>query len=522
MATASRSLYTGNGSTKVYAVTFPFISSSHVDVYVNDALFLDPLHYSLSGSTVTFIEAPLDSDAISIRRNTSPNALLVDFHDGSVLGEAELDMQYQHNFYLQQEVTDSYNQLVNEALINVATGAGIVETETDEVIAALVNEMLETAAADELNQRVTDIDNNAAAIITNASTITTISDTVDGVSARYGVALSVNGYVTGFLQHNDGESGIFVILADKFAVVDPSGDPAEPQYVPFEISGGKINITGDVTIDGDLLVSGTINGLTKLSTTEAHRIGSTQIGADAITTTQLNASAVTAAKIASSQITATHISGTQLDVLAATTGTLEVDESLTMNAAGHMKGGQTAYDTGAGFWLGYDSSAYKFSIGDGADQSLTWDGTTLTIRGDLEVGEYVASDVVILTAATERSDFGEIGPYTTYKTFEIDKSGQVKLTWEGRANNVTDNITYPSYQILRNSSIIVGPASLTSTSYNTKTHTIGGLAAGDTISIQLKGGSRVPAEPIESTAYCKDAEIKADIVFNAGGSVILD
>lgn len=51
-----------------------------------------------------------------------------------------------------------------------------------------------------------------------------------------------------------------------------------------------------------------------------------------------------------------------------------------------IRGGQTAYATGAGFFLGYDIDNYKLSIGD-ASNYLRWDGDSLIIRGSLIMGE---------------------------------------------------------------------------------------------------------------------------------------
>lgn len=63
-----------------------------------------------------------------------------------------------------------------------------------------------------------------------------------------------------------------------------------------------------------------------------------------------------------------------------TDGTLSVG-ALAVSATGNIRGGQTAYNTGIGFWLGY-SSGYKFSIGDGpSGKRLTWDGTDLRQDG---------------------------------------------------------------------------------------------------------------------------------------------
>ena len=49
---------------------------------------------------------------------------------------------------------------------------------------------------------------------------------------------------------------------------------------------------------------------------------------------------------------------------------------------GSIRGGQTAYDTGEGFWMGY-ATAYKLSIGNSAGNKLTWDGSALSITGSI-------------------------------------------------------------------------------------------------------------------------------------------
>jgi hypothetical protein len=55
---------------------------------------------------------------------------------------------------------------------------------------------------------------------------------------------------------------------------------------------------------------------------------------------------------------------------------------ITLSGGGSIKGGQTAYNTGDGFFLGYASGTYRFSIGNGS-YALTWDGSTLGIVGDI-------------------------------------------------------------------------------------------------------------------------------------------
>ena len=100
---------------------------------------------------------------------------------------------------------------------------------------------------------------------------------------------------------------------------------------------------------------------------------------------------VNAATITVGAITATQMSVTQLSAIAADMGTISAG-NITLNSSGFIRGGQTAYNTGSGFYLGYSSAAYKFSIGSGAAM-LTWDGTTLSIPAASVTGTLVASQI---------------------------------------------------------------------------------------------------------------------------------
>jgi len=60
---------------------------------------------------------------------------------------------------------------------------------------------------------------------------------------------------------------------------------------------------------------------------------------------------------------------------------LTVQDSITVSSAGYIRGGQTGYNTGTGFFLGYSGSAYKFSIGNPSTSALTWDGSVLNVQG---------------------------------------------------------------------------------------------------------------------------------------------
>ena len=95
--------YTGDGSTTQYSITFPFIDSTHVKAFING---VETSAFTISSSTLTFTSAPANSATIRIERQTPITGRLVDFTDGSVLTESDLDKSADQNFFVAQEITD--------------------------------------------------------------------------------------------------------------------------------------------------------------------------------------------------------------------------------------------------------------------------------------------------------------------------------------------------------------------------------------------------------------------------------
>ena len=132
MSYLARVTYTGNGSTTGYALPFSYIASSHVFAYLDN---VNTTAFTIAGSTLTFTTAPSSGVVITLKRITPSNARLVDFTDGSVLTEADLDQSADQNFFLSQETKDdglSTIQLTNadvfdalsKRIINVANPTG--------------------------------------------------------------------------------------------------------------------------------------------------------------------------------------------------------------------------------------------------------------------------------------------------------------------------------------------------------------------------------------------------------------
>lgn len=86
------------------------------------------------------------------------------------------------------------------------------------------------------------------------------------------------------------------------------------------------------------------------------------------------AGSITGNEIAASTITAGKITVTSLSAISTNMGTVTVDSS------GYIRGGATGYLTGTGFFLGYDTDAYKFHVGNPSGNNMRWTGTELIIN----------------------------------------------------------------------------------------------------------------------------------------------
>lgn len=96
--------YTGSGSAVNYPFLFPYISRDHIKVRVNGSLVTN--WSFLSASTVQFASAPANGAIVEIRRETPQDSAIVDFTDGSVLLERDLDLLATWQLYVAQETED--------------------------------------------------------------------------------------------------------------------------------------------------------------------------------------------------------------------------------------------------------------------------------------------------------------------------------------------------------------------------------------------------------------------------------
>ena len=106
---ASFTNHTGNGTAGPFSISFSYLSEAEVDVTVGGVLKTITTHYTFTSATqITFTSGnePGNGVAIKFQRDTDISAKKVDFQDGSVLTETDLDTNADQVIFAQQEIID--------------------------------------------------------------------------------------------------------------------------------------------------------------------------------------------------------------------------------------------------------------------------------------------------------------------------------------------------------------------------------------------------------------------------------
>jgi len=192
--------YTGADGTgtdnKDFAFSFPYLDDSHIVVQVDQAsvpggafvtktLTTDYTIVTSPSKLIRFVSAPASADRIRIKRDSASNTALVDFENGSVLTEVELDRAYLHNLYLNEEIEEGSGKNVmtkNSAGNFEADLAKIVDL-ADPTLAqdAATKNYVDTEVTTERIARIADVDaEETARIAGDALKVAKAGDTMTG------------------------------------------------------------------------------------------------------------------------------------------------------------------------------------------------------------------------------------------------------------------------------------------------------------------------------------------------------
>ena len=193
--TATTQNHNGTGSQNNFAISFSFLANTEVDVTVGGVLKTLGTHYNIVGSQVQFTSGntpPSGTANVVFTRDTDISAKKVDFADGSVLTETDLDNNSDQILFAQQEIINDFIKRDGSSSI---TGNLVFEGATDDG-----NETT-LAITDPTADRTITIPNRSGTIITSGD-IGTVTSTMidDGTIVNGDIA---NTTITGAKLAND-------------------------------------------------------------------------------------------------------------------------------------------------------------------------------------------------------------------------------------------------------------------------------------------------------------------------------
>ena len=100
-----------------FTFTFPYLEDEHIKVEIDGVDTTDFTVVATPTAKVVLDTGLSVAAAVRVRRRSAPNENLVDFVNGSVLTEAELDLSYRHNRYLAEEIAE-----LNDASLQIENG----------------------------------------------------------------------------------------------------------------------------------------------------------------------------------------------------------------------------------------------------------------------------------------------------------------------------------------------------------------------------------------------------------------
>ena len=233
-----------------FDVTFPYLQKSHVKVQVNGTYTTD-YNWITDGRIQLVTPAP-DDAIVTITRETSPSARLVDYQTGSVLSEEILDTDSLQGFFLAQEANDVKElTLAKNAQDQWEGGNRRIQNVADPVDNAdAVNKGFISSslpAINNVNSSLTEINAVGAAI----TEITQVAGTLDSIEeiAQGDTATNINGFNNYYKRGNTAPTQLegrmwFDTQTDTLKISDGSVFQPYNTSVQTEFQGLKVNSDG--------------------------------------------------------------------------------------------------------------------------------------------------------------------------------------------------------------------------------------------------------------------------------------
>lgn len=204
MATTSNT-YTGNGTNKLFSITYPYLDESDINVYLNGVLQTITTQYSFANATtVEFVAAPANGAVVLLDRSTDDATLQATFFPGSSIKANDLNFNFDQVLYLAQETANISNAASADVLTANTNASAAVATANSALSAA--NGAVSTANTASTNASNAVTTANTASSNASTALAASIQATADSTTAL-GLATTANSNATAALiAANNAES----------------------------------------------------------------------------------------------------------------------------------------------------------------------------------------------------------------------------------------------------------------------------------------------------------------------------
>tara|TARA_R100000805_G_C3614653_1_gene115870 strand:+ start:179 stop:1525 length:1347 start_codon:yes stop_codon:yes gene_type:complete len=263
-------LYTANGSTTQFDITFSYIDTTHIKVFIDNVE--DTSFTFVNTSRIQTSSTPSNGAVVKIERQTPDTARLVDFQDGSVLTETDLDKSANQNFFIAQETVDEVADKLGKANDGIfdagSTRIKNVANPTADQDAVTKNYLENTFLTDANKTALTNVNANISninAVNSNSSNINTVAgnnsniNTVAGISSDITTLAGTSGLTT--LANNS--TNVNTVAGINSEITTVAGISSNVTTVAG-ISSDVTAVAGDSTDIGN--VSGSIANVNTVAT----------------------------------------------------------------------------------------------------------------------------------------------------------------------------------------------------------------------------------------------------------------
>ena len=190
MATTSNT-YTGNGSNKLFSITFPYLDTSDIDVYLNGTLQTIITQYTFANATtVEFVAAPANGAVILLDRSTDDSALQATFFPGSSIKASDLNDDFDQVLYIAQETSNEATTATTTAATATTTANTALSQSAAAISTANTASSNASAALSTANTASTNASNAVTTANTASSNATTAVNTANAATSTANSAAS--------------------------------------------------------------------------------------------------------------------------------------------------------------------------------------------------------------------------------------------------------------------------------------------------------------------------------------------